>query len=227
MSKRLLSWLIITSFLDIANSTPYYPDINQTLSETAWHLFRSRNQNIPSLSREYPLLFEALPPVPPRALLSTREMLFILGPRFFNPNLLAISQPQESIFYPQGQLIFPKEKRIHLRGVKERLSALRLHIKGISERRFGRIAAVSSVCPILYTWHDYGEQYWPRWVKEGRCVNLGGTSCSLPPGMFCVGYEEATVVLLRYVCPPYRDETACNWYRMQKPILISCKCACR
>ncbi|CAH8581112.1 unnamed protein product [Dicrocoelium dendriticum] len=42
-------------------------------------------------------------------------------------------------------------------------------------------------CPVEYNWHDQGERYWPRWIRLGRCVNLGGYSCSIPPGLYCQG----------------------------------------
>ena len=193
MSKWLLRWIIFIALL-----CGTLGHINYSLSESTWQLFRNRNRQATiTSSRSDALLLERSPPVPSNAFLSPRNMLLLLGPRFFNPALLSISEPQASILHPSGQLIFPKANKETPDETKRRVGLLKMYTRGMSLRQVERLTGIFNACPIMYKWHDYGEHYWPRWVREGHCVNLGGTSCSLPPGMFCTGHEETTVVLLR------------------------------
>ncbi|CAL8072979.1 unnamed protein product [Calicophoron daubneyi] len=84
-----------------------------------------------------------------------------------------------------------------------------------------------TACPIHYTWRDWGPRFWPRWIKEGKCVDLGGTSCSVPPGMHCQEANHTRIVILRYICLANWPPANCNWYRVHMPILTECKCGCR
>ena len=227
MLKRLLCWIIFTCLLCDTSAQHQLLGVEYNLSESTWHFLRNRNRHSATLSRGHALLLDTPPSFPSNALLPPRKMLLLLGPRFLNPSLLSVSEPQASILNPHGQMVFPKVKREQSNEVRKRADILKQYLKGISLRQIERLAGVFTTCPIIYKWHDYGEYYWPRWVREGQCVNPGGTSCSLPPGMFCTGHEETAVVLLRYVCPFRGDEAGCSWYRMQKPVLLSCKCACR
>lgn len=234
MSKFLPIYLALIDLFCLASSSSkpipqyYRHDFNQTLSENTWHFFRNRNRPKPvAMHPDDALLFDTPSSIPSTAFHSPRKMLILLGPRFFNPNLQNLSRPQESILYPNGQLVFPKDNRDLAKLIRRRITVLSKYVKSIFKNRYNPALNVYATCPIVLSWKDYGEQYWPRWVREGKCVDLEGISCSLPPGMYCVGHEERTVIMLRYFCPLSGDENSCNWYRMQKPVLVSCKCACR
>uniref|UniRef100_A0A5K3F594 Noggin n=1 Tax=Mesocestoides corti TaxID=53468 RepID=A0A5K3F594_MESCO len=229
MSKHLLCLVILIPIISRAAHWLRF-EINRTqaaaISEAAWQTFQYRNRN-KTINSHHATVFRSEEPLPPEALLPPHQMLFLLGPKFFNPHLLSLSKPWERVLYPQGRLVFPKNQSTSFNEIKDRVDILRLYKHKISVRRIDRMSGIYTACPLLQIWRDYGDHYWPRWVKDGRCVNLGGSSCSLPPGMFCSGHRETTVVLLRYVCPRNADRSHCNWYRMQKPILTSCKCGCR
>ncbi|VDP67173.1 unnamed protein product [Echinostoma caproni] len=81
-------------------------------------------------------------------------------------------------------------------------------------------------CPVLYRWRDWGQRFWPRWIKEGKCVNLGQTSCSIPPGMFCVEAAHRSIVVLRFLCFTSWPRSSCSWYRFNLPVLSRCQCGC-
>lgn len=100
---------------------------------------------------------------------------------------------------------------------------------GVARRRRRRIArnvADYSVCPVWWTWKDYGSHFWPRWVKEGQCVDVSGTSCSLPTGMYCVEDQKTVATILRYICPVNWPQKHCQWYRIRFSLLSSCRCGC-
>ncbi|KAM7534211.1 hypothetical protein Aperf_G00000111620 [Anoplocephala perfoliata] len=234
MSKFLPICLALIGLLCLASSSlnpiPQYHrhNFSQTLSEHTWHFFRNRNRPRPVAARpDDALLFDTPSSIPSSAFHSPRKMLILLGPRFFNPHLQNLSRPQESILYPNGQLVFPMNDKDPSKPMQKRIAVLSKYVKVLFKNRYNPALNIYTTCPIVLFWKDYGEQYWPRWVREGKCVDLEGTSCSLPPGLFCVGHEERTVIMLRYFCSQRGDENSCNWYRMQKPVLVSCKCACR
>lgn len=56
-----------------------------------------------------------------------------------------------------------------------------------------------SSCPVEYTWKDLGPTFWPRWIRDGACLERKGT-CSFPIGMHCVPAETTTVHVLRWQC---------------------------
>ncbi|TGZ55604.1 hypothetical protein CRM22_010366 [Opisthorchis felineus] len=83
-----------------------------------------------------------------------------------------------------------------------------------------------TLCPVYYYWQDFGQTYWPRYIKQGFCVNFGGTSCSIPPGLFCKEAEFTDVTVLRYFCLVHWPQEKCKWYRTRLPVLTSCRCGC-
>nr|CDS27741.1 noggin 2 [Hymenolepis microstoma] len=228
MHFTLIVLFCLFSSLSSIPQYQYSRDINRTLSEETWRFFLNRNQQkLATSPYDDALLLDIQKPLPPDAFLSPRKMFILLGPRFFNPDLQSVSIPREAYLYPDGQLNFPNKTRASTKLTRKRISTLRKYLNRLFKREDIQALSTYATCPVIYAWKDYGEQYWPRWVREGSCIDLEGTSCSLPPGMFCVGHEERTVVMLRYLCPLSGNEDSCNWYRMQKPVLISCKCACR
>ncbi|XP_055950542.1 uncharacterized protein LOC129984648 [Argiope bruennichi] len=62
-------------------------------------------------------------------------------------------------------------------------------------------------CPVEFTWKDLGNKYWPRWVRQGECINRGGV-CSFPPGMICVPGVSTVVHLLHWQCSKRMDRTS-------------------
>nr|VZI43901.1 unnamed protein product [Spirometra erinaceieuropaei] len=87
-----------------------------------------------------------------------------------------------------------------------------------------RLLEEYSSCPVWRTWRDYGPQFWPRWVREGRCVDVAGTSCSWPPGMHCVEAGRTVALILRYICLQAWPLDRCRWYRVPLPLVTSCRC---
>ncbi|CAH8588962.1 unnamed protein product [Heterobilharzia americana] len=81
-------------------------------------------------------------------------------------------------------------------------------------------------CPLYNMWYDWGPRFWPRWIKAGKCVNLGNISCSLPPGMYCHEKGIKDIIILRYICPEKWPVSSCNWYRIHLPIVTECSCGC-
>ncbi|KAK6328435.1 hypothetical protein J4Q44_G00004130 [Coregonus suidteri] len=53
-------------------------------------------------------------------------------------------------------------------------------------------------CPVVYTWNDLGNRFWPRYVKVGSCYNK--RSCSVPEGMVCKPAKSAHFTILRWRC---------------------------
>ncbi|VDL91516.1 unnamed protein product [Schistocephalus solidus] len=87
-----------------------------------------------------------------------------------------------------------------------------------------RLLEEYSTCPVWRTWRDYGPQFWPRWVREGRCMDVAGTSCSWPPGMHCVEAGHTIALILRYICLQAWPLDRCRWYRVPLPLVTSCRC---
>ncbi len=233
MTQCAITWLLILSVvLPLTSAKWIRMEINRSaVSESAWKLFQRHNRNRTTLpAKPISLPFGNERPLPGDALLPPQQMLFLLGPRAYNPLLVSVAEPWEHLVYPWGRLAFPHQRENATAEVLTRVKMLKRYTRRkrqISKKKLDRLRAVYAACPLQQTWRDYGLNYWPRWVKEGKCVNLGNTSCSLPPGMFCQPHEETTVVLLRYICPQNWATSKCNWYRMQVPLLTSCKCGCR
>ncbi|GBM94356.1 hypothetical protein AVEN_3948-1 [Araneus ventricosus] len=62
-------------------------------------------------------------------------------------------------------------------------------------------------CPVEFTWKDLGNKYWPRWVRQGECMNRDGF-CSFPPGMICVPGVSTVVHLLHWQCSKEVDRAS-------------------
>ncbi|TPP63715.1 hypothetical protein FGIG_01337 [Fasciola gigantica] len=119
----------------------------------------------------------------------------------------------------------------HARGTRRDPQRLRkdrrqVRIKRRVRKALRRLLTDYTSCPVLYRWRDWGSRFWPRWIKEGRCVNLGETSCSIPPGMYCVEAEHRTIVVLRFLCFTSWPRSSCSWYRLNMPVLSRCQCGC-
>lgn len=93
-----------------------------------------------------------------------------------------------------------------------------------AQRRVRRWLWSYTRCSVLWVWKDLGIRFWPRYLKEGRCMN--SRSCSLPEGMFCKPVESVSVTLLRWHCQGSRALKSCAWIRARYPVISRCECAC-
>lgn len=100
----------------------------------------------------------------------------------------------------------------------------KLHLKSQLKKRVYDYLWAYSYCPVKYTWKDLGIRFWPRWIKEGRCLNK--RSCSIPPGMSCKQSSSKQVELLRWHCKTWQTAYYCTWIKVHYPILTSCTCSC-
>ncbi|MBN3313472.1 NOGG3 protein, partial [Atractosteus spatula] len=79
-------------------------------------------------------------------------------------------------------------------------------------------------CPVVYTWNDLGNRFWPRYVKVGSCYSK--RSCSVPEGMVCKPAKSAHFTILRWRCLQRKTGQKCAWIPIQYPIISECKCSC-
>ncbi|XP_035254945.1 noggin-3-like [Anguilla anguilla] len=79
-------------------------------------------------------------------------------------------------------------------------------------------------CPVVYTWSDLGNRFWPRYVKISSCYNK--RSCSVPEGMVCKPAKSTHFTVLRWKCRQRRSAVKCTWIAVQYPVVSECKCAC-
>lgn len=81
-----------------------------------------------------------------------------------------------------------------------------------------------SFCPVIYTWTDLGNRFWPRYVRAGSC--LSKRSCSVPEGMVCKPANSTHLTVLRWRCVHRKGGLKCAWIPVQYPIITECKCSC-
>ena len=77
-----------------------------------------------------------------------------------------------------------------------------------------------SRCPINYSWVDFGAKVFPRYIRDGKCIEK---PCSFPGGMNCQPKGTKTLYPLIWICRP---NTTCNWYPFPLTVNESCQCAC-
>ena len=78
-----------------------------------------------------------------------------------------------------------------------------------------------SRCPINYTWADRGLKVFPRYIRDGKCIEK---PCSFPSGMKCQPRGRRTLSLLIWFCRP---GIMCNWHRFPVIVNESCQCSCK
>lgn len=81
-----------------------------------------------------------------------------------------------------------------------------------------------SFCPVIYTWNDLGNRFWPRYVRVGNCQSK--RSCSVPEGMVCKPANSTHFTILRWRCIQKKGGLKCTWIPVQYPMITECKCAC-
>ncbi|XP_010790623.1 noggin-1 [Notothenia coriiceps] len=92
------------------------------------------------------------------------------------------------------------------------------------KRRLQQWLWAYSFCPVLYTWTDLGNRFWPRFVRVGSC--LSKRSCSVPEGMVCKPANSTHLTILRWRCVQRKGGLKCAWIPVQYPIITDCKCSC-
>ncbi|GFO04347.1 protein unc-80 homolog [Plakobranchus ocellatus] len=100
---------------------------------------------------------------------------------------------------------------------------IRLDVSKRERRIFQKYMWNLTFCPVKFTWRELSVRFWPRWIREGRCVNR--RSCSVPAGMTCKPSKFVYKTLLRWVCNPARRKT-CKWVNISYPIITECSCSC-
>ncbi|GAB1610015.1 noggin-2 [Argonauta hians] len=156
---------------------------------------------------------------------------------------MSIERPSESITKPNGTLALRFQRgypvgrrpvflarfgRQNLRDLTGR-RLKELDLNGVpveSKRKVVRFLRTYTHCPVVHQWKDLGIRFWPRWIKEGKCHQRKGRSCSIPPGMKCKPSYSQSILLLRYHCWPDAKTRACDWIQVQYPIISACKCEC-
>ncbi|XP_074511946.1 noggin-1 [Sebastes fasciatus] len=92
------------------------------------------------------------------------------------------------------------------------------------KRRLQQWLWAYSFCPVVYTWTDLGNRFWPRFVRVGSC--LSKRSCSVPEGMVCKPANSTHLTVLRWRCVQRKGGFKCAWIPVQYPIITECKCSC-
>uniref|UniRef100_A0A3Q3GZT3 Noggin n=1 Tax=Labrus bergylta TaxID=56723 RepID=A0A3Q3GZT3_9LABR len=92
------------------------------------------------------------------------------------------------------------------------------------KRRLQQWLWAYSFCPVVYTWTDLGNRFWPRFVRVGSC--LSKRSCSVPEGMVCKPANSTHLTVLRWRCVQRKGGLKCAWIPVQYPIITDCKCSC-
>ena len=100
---------------------------------------------------------------------------------------------------------------------------IRLDVSKRERRIFQKYIWNLTFCPVKFTWRELSNRFWPRWIREGSCVNR--RSCSVPAGMTCKPSQFVYKTLLRWVCNPSRKKT-CKWVNILYPIITECSCQC-
>lgn len=159
--------------------------------------------------------------------INPKRLRRILTAKKFNHEFMSVKRPSESVKFPNGSLYYNLNNG-HPRGrMPAQLKSLslssdrgkqRVHDKQV-RHTIRKFLWNYSYCPVLYKWRDLGLNFWPRWIKEGRCYN--GRSCSIPAGMSCKQKDHTFLTLLYWHC-----KQNCYWMRIQYPIISSCACGC-
>jgi len=153
----------------------------------------------------------------------------------FDGRFMSVGKPKEAILYPNGTIEYPVRYHNNLpkhNRSKWNLGSLvlpdgtkvRKQLARKVRKKLEKFLWLYTQCPVIYRWKDLGSRYWPRWVKQGRC--LANQSCSFPPGMRCRAAEERDVVILRWHCQRWDPPRFCKWIYMHYPIVTRCKCGC-
>ncbi|OQR69297.1 noggin-3-like [Tropilaelaps mercedesae] len=107
-------------------------------------------------------------------------------------------------------------------------------------RTLRRFLRKHTECRVTRYWHDLGNRYFPRYIREGRCQQ-GNVSCSIPPGMTCLPHKQRELKLLWWHCttggfstrtqvnqPHFNlERQKCRWIKIVYNVLSECTCRCK
>lgn len=142
--------------------------------------------------------------------MSLESLLEKMG-KDFDPERMSIQTPLDPELVEvsgvgEGKLnldttLLPDLEDLNFTYVDENSNA-RIQMKPSVQKVLEKWLLEKATCPVRYTWHDLGVFYWPRWLRQGTCVD--DKPCSWPPGMHCVPAESKPVRVLRWYCRPRR-----------------------
>ncbi|XP_026869170.1 noggin-3 [Electrophorus electricus] len=159
--------------------------------------------------------------------LNETELRSILGSHF-DPHFMSVTSPEDK--YAVSDDLNDSEMRQRPTGtMPKEIKAMEFEIHGKKlgkklRRKFQLWLWNYMFCPVVYTWQDLGNRFWPRYVKVGSCYNK--RSCSIPEGMVCKPARSAHFTILRWRCLTRRGVLKCTWIPVQYPFISECKCSC-
>ncbi|XP_067128403.1 noggin-2 [Centruroides vittatus] len=162
--------------------------------------------------------------------------------RNYDPKFMSEQRPVENLLHPNGttELGYRRNKKGRLvpaGNMPNEIRHLRLHniqfpdgsrvrmkVGKKMRRKFKQLLWAYTYCPVTYRWKDLGVRFWPRWIREGSCTNVG--SCSFPRGMSCKPRKSVNKLVLRWHCQNWNQKKLCKWIPVRYPIITECSCSC-
>lgn len=172
--------------------------------------------------------------------LDFKTLKSLLG-RKYNKEYTSVTRPIEGILRPNGTLFFGYKQNKNGRPIGKGMpnfvqkldnhdipgkKQFKLRVNKKSKKKFRQWLWAHTYCPVVHVWKDLGVRFWPRWIREGRCYDKPGYSCSIPPGMSCRPKKPVMLTLLRWHCPRWSAKSHCSWIHIQYPIIDECECSC-
>ncbi|XP_071750951.1 noggin 5 [Centroberyx gerrardi] len=142
----------------------------------------------------------------------------------FDRNFMAVSAGNLSITDGRARLTGRIPDELRRLDLTTTHYGLRVEVGRKVRRKIVHFLWAHTRCPVAYVWKDLGARFWPRFVKEGRCISA--RSCSFPHGMFCRASRSVSKTLLRWFCQGAATHRHCSWIPVQYPIVSRCKCSC-
>ncbi|XP_048507399.1 noggin-2-like isoform X2 [Athalia rosae] len=102
-------------------------------------------------------------------------------------------------------------------------SRLKTRVSGKLKRKLRRLLWAYTFCPVQWRWKNLGIRFWPRWIKQGKCSQGKGVSCSIPSGMKCRPATTDYKKFLRWHCV---QKGECKWRTVEYPVVTQCACSC-
>ncbi|XP_039521048.1 noggin-3 [Pimephales promelas] len=163
--------------------------------------------------------------------LNETELKALLGSKF-DQNFMSISQPEDKYAGQDDVNESELMKQRPTGTMPKDIKAMEFEIQHGKKhkpskklrRRLQLWLWTYAFCPVVHTWQDLGNRFWPRYVKVGSCYNK--RSCSVPEGMVCKPAKSSHFTVLRWRCLQRKGGLKCAWIPVQYPIISECKCSC-